>query len=1060
MEHNTLSSTLDITLLGDFNLSYGAETIGGLNADRPQSLLAYLLLHRQAPQSRRHLAFLLWPDSSESQARSNLRNLLHTLRRILPHVDTWLAADSLTLQWRPDTPFKLDVADFEAAIMAAKSAKSSSEKQQWLETAVSLYRGDLLPSNYDDWLISIREELYRTYLEALDQLVRLLEESGNFQTAIRYSQRILQQDPLNEAATVQLMRLHALSGDRAGIRRVYQACVAALQRELDVEPAPATQAAYQQLLRLEAVVPLESAIVTPAVESIPIWSPRPLPVPATPFIGREVELAEITQLLAEPHCRLLTIVGMGGMGKTRLALQTAVAHKAIFPDGVAYVSLASLHTPDLLVAAVADALQFTFSAAGDPQAQLTAFLSQKEILLVLDNFEHLLSSPAAEENGGENWLAELLQSATRVKFLVTSRQRLALQEEWLYEVGGLALPDLNNLTTLVENSAIALFQQSARRVSNHFTLTEADQCYVTRICHLVGGAPLGIELAASWTRLLSCAEIAHEIEQGLSFLTITARNVPERHRSIQAIFDHSWRLLSPLEQQVLPQLAIFRGSFTREAAEQVAGADLNTLLALADKSLLQRTAVGRFNLHELVRQYAATRLHEAVDDEQETKNRHAFYYLTLLQSHEQLLQSQNQKASVDTLMLDIDNIRAAWKVAVAQEQITLLRGVAYTFWYFYELRNYFIEGVNHLAQAAEKIQNRLAEISKSDQPDLHRNLSALLGELWAYLGFYNIHLGETKTSISLTTAAVNLLRPLEEPRAFINALCLHSLILRTKSSYDEVLQIANQGLPLSRALGQRWQEAIFMAMEGVVAHDRGDYAQAYARLKEAMDVSRALGDPRHIAYIGNNLSRTARIAGRTAEVEALLSEALQMTRENDDRLGMGMALEQLAQMAQESGNCKRAYRLYQESVTMYQESGDAFHLSQALNLLGHFYLATGESEKARETFIQTCQIADSMRVYIHALNACLGLAIMHMTAGESEQALEIVEHILQHPVSNCEAQERAERLRVELAANLSPAQIAWIDLRVRERPFDQFITDLLQTDRRFSDPQPLAALAV
>ena len=1054
MESHTLS-TLTITLLGDFNLSYDEETIVGFNADRPQSLLAYLLLHRQAPQSRRHLAFLLWPDSSESQARSNLRNLLHTLRRILPDVDSWLAADLQTLQWRPDASFTLDVADFEAAVAAAKATNSTSEHQHWLETALSLYRGDLLPGNYDDWLIPMREELFRIYLESLDQLVQLLEQAGDYRTAIRYSQRILQLDPLDEAATVQLMRLHAMSGDRAGVRRVYQTCVAALQRELDVEPAAATQDAYQQLLRLEATLPVELT-AGPA----PVWQPRPLPVPATPFIGREVELVEIAQLLADPTCRLLTIAGMGGMGKTRLALQTAVAHKTVFPDGVAYVSLASLPTPDLLVAAIADTLQFTFSAAGDPQVQLTTFLSQKEMLLVLDNFEHLLSASDGEEDGGENWLAILLQSVTGVKFLVTSRQRLALQEEWLYEISGLAVPDTDDWTALAENSAITLFQQSARRASNHFMLTEADQAHIARICHLVGGVPLGIELAASWVRLLSCLEIAREIERSLDFLTVAARNSPERHRSIQAVFDHSWRLLSSLEQKVLARLSIFRGSFTREAAEQIAETDLTTLLTLVDKSLLQRTAASRFSLHELVRQYAAIHLHEAADDEQETKDKHAFYYLTLLQSHEQLLQSNSQKAALDALMFDIDNIRAAWKQAVAQEQIMLLRGVAYAFWYFYELRNYFQEGENRLARAVESIQARLVEISSSGQPHLHRNLSALLGELWAYLGFYKIHLGESEESVNLTTAAVNLLRPLHEPQALVNALCLHTLILRTMSRFEEVIQSAREGVPLSRALGQQWQEALFLAMEGVVAHDLGNYAEAYSLLKEAMTISRALGDPRHIAYVGNHFSRTARIMGSMAEVEALLSESLQMTRENDDRLGMGLALEQLAQTAQAAGKHERAHRLYQESVTMYRESGDAFHLSQALNLLGHFFLESGDSEKAWATFIQTCQVAESMGVYIHALNACLGLATIHVAAGDLEQALEMVRHVQHHPASNRETQEQARRLWAELEPNLSLSHFAGIEARVRERPFDQFIAHILQADLSLCEPQPLTIISI
>ncbi|MBE2225485.1 MAG: hypothetical protein IAF02_28375, partial [Anaerolineae bacterium] len=354
----TADPQLKISLFGEFSLVYQGKPAPSFSGDRPISLLAYLLLHRQTAVSRQHLAFTLWPDSSDSQARANLRNLFYTLRQTLPAADTYLAADSMTLQWRTDADFSLDVAEFEAALMAAKTAVTDTDKIAQLETAVTLYQGDLLPGNYDDWIIPLREELRQTYLDSLHQLVQLREQNGDYRAAARISQRLIQHDPLDEPAYVQLMRLYALSGDRAGVRRVYEQCATSLRRELDVEPGSVTQAAYEQLLRLEAAPIPES-------QPAPIPSrPQPLPTPATPFIGREAELAHIAELLADPTCRLLTIVGQGGIGKTRLALETAVGHQPVFADGVVWVSLTALQTPTQLASAIAEALNHRLSGGG------------------------------------------------------------------------------------------------------------------------------------------------------------------------------------------------------------------------------------------------------------------------------------------------------------------------------------------------------------------------------------------------------------------------------------------------------------------------------------------------------------------------------------------------------------------------------------------------------------------------------------------------------------------------------------------------------------------------
>ena len=328
--------------------------------------------------------------------------------------------------------------------------------------------------------------------------------------------------------------------------------------------------------------------------------------PATPFVGREADLAELAGLLATPACRLLTLIGPGGVGKTRLALRAAAEARAAgaFPDGVHVVALQPLASADLLAGAVADAAGLAPAGARDPTEHLRDGLRGRAALLVLDNFEHLLEGAAL--------LPPILAAAPGVRLLVTSREALALQEEWRYPVQGLPYPagaGAADLEGPEDYAAVRLFAERARRVRRDFSLAE-EGADVARLCRLVEGLPLALELAAAWTSVLSCAEIAADLALGLDVLATRLRDVPERHRSMRAVFDGSWARLDDHQRAVLARLSVFQGGFRREAAEAVAGAAPATLAALVDGSLLHLEPGGRYQLHELLRQYAEERLWE------------------------------------------------------------------------------------------------------------------------------------------------------------------------------------------------------------------------------------------------------------------------------------------------------------------------------------------------------------------------------------------------------------------------------------------------------------------
>lgn len=955
---------LTIHLLGEFSVTNAGQPVTTFTADRPQALLAYLLLHRRAPQARRHVAFVLWPDSSEKQAQSNLRNLLHTLRGGLPEPERFLDSNNLTLQWRADAPCLLDVAQFEDALRVAAAANGAAACQA-LIAAVDAYGGDLLPGNYDDWIVPLREELRRRYQEALQRLIQLLEAAGDYRAALRYGGRLLSHDPLDENGYVQLMRLHALSGDRAGIRRVYEQCVATLARELEVEPSEATRTAYEQLLRIEPTVtpmtalhkvppPMAATAPPPAVTSA--LKPRPLPAVATPFVGREAELHQIARLLTDPACRLLTLIGPGGVGKTRLVLQAAAA--AQFADGVAFVALVGVRDIEQCLTMIAHALNVPLSGALPTQEQLSRWLHDKVMLLVLDNLEQLLN--------GVEFVSEILTHAPEVKVLATSRERLNLQEEWILKVEGLlAASSAGDDAAPDQSAAVALFLQRARRVRNNFAPTSDDLALIERICRLVDGLPLGIELAAAWVHLLSCAEIATEIERNLDFLATPARNVPERHRTMRAVFDHSWALLTPIEQQTLRRLAVFRGGFSRTMAETVADATLPQLASLVDKSLLHRSQEeapnrgGRFELHERVRQYAYRKLHEA-DEADTVRDRHLQALVTLATTTESKLFGATQLAALAELYVEQNNLHAAleWGLRPAEKttdgsahgaattrQVAAMQlaGALARFWY---LSSYLQEGRTWLETALALAQEWTTQVANPavitpvrakllfgageiiSAMDLRNQGIALLEESLAlYRTLDNPHqliltlqkLGEVAMYIwphaavtACLTESLTLAKRLGDPWLIARSLSGLASLALNQGDYGQATTLAAESLAIYRRLEPSGSVIVVLNLLGQLAIFQGNAAAAISHLEEALTLiqQRPFTGNESVAWTLRNLGTAQRLAGNRTEAALCYRQSLQLRRSMNQIVGAAWAMEGLAAVAVDQGEWLRGVRLW------------------------------------------------------------------------------------------------------------------------------------------------------
>jgi DNA-binding SARP family transcriptional activator/predicted ATPase len=643
-------STLILSFLGRFQVRRDQQPITRFRAANNQGLLVYLACNRDKPIARDTLAALFWPDAPESEARHNLRQALYRLRRLLDNgEEPTLLVTRQTVQFNGAANYQLDVEQFIAAVDANA-----------LTRAVNRYAGDLLPGfpvgsePFEVWLRGQREYLHQLALEALLQVAEDSLQSGDTNAAAAAAQRQLQLEPWREPAFRQLMRAYALMGDRSRALGQFARCREILWDELGVEPAPET---------IQLADAIKSGRVGPAASDHPIAPPvkskHNLPADTTPFIGRERETAVITTYFTRDQQRLVTLVAPGGMGKTRLAIAVGRRLLTSFTDGVFFVDLAALTDPEAIPGAVAAALGFQAPDNALPLLpQLLQSMAQSNMLLILDNFEQLLPGAAL--------IDQMLKACPGLSLLVTSRQPLNLVSESRCRLSGLDFPDLLTVEDALAWSAVQLFVESGRRARPGYALSTDNIVYVLQICRLVQGMPLALILAAAWLELLDTAAIAIEIERSLGFLSSELADLPHRQRSMHAVFGRSWQRLAPHEQAVLAKLSVFRGGFSRAAAEKVAGANLRILLSLVNKSFLQRQeGDGRYTMHELLRQYAAEQRAQGGVDE--ARLAHCRYFAQIIPREMRRILYFLPLQLTHDYAADRDNFSHAWEYALSRK---------------------------------------------------------------------------------------------------------------------------------------------------------------------------------------------------------------------------------------------------------------------------------------------------------------------------------------------------------------------------------------------------------
>lgn len=1004
---------LTLGVLGPLHIALADAPIVKLESDKTRALLVYLAMEADRAHRRETLIGLLWADFPEETARHNLRQALFNLRQAIGDRTAhppYLFITRDEIQFNPASEYDLDAAEFDAHLAACAShphqrletcATCASQMQQ----AVDLYRGKFLQeffledsAEFEEWALARREATHQRALDALTHLANYYEQHGDLAATRRCALRQLELDPWREQAHRQMMRVLVMEGQREAALVQYETCRHVLVQELGVEPSVETRELYERIKtgdwRLEIAA-------SPAPVSSLQSSVSTLPTQLTPFLGRECELAELGQLIADDACRLLTLVAPGGMGKTRLAIQAAANARDQFAHGVAFVSLAAINSTEAVIPAIADALGFSFYGPTSPRTQLTNFLRDKHLLVLLDNVEHLVD--AAE------LFVELLQHAPALKLLLTSREPLNVQGEWVFQVEGLEIPEGNNLEG---SSAAALFIQRARRTRTGFTLNDAGRAAVARLCRLVEGMPLALELAAAWVGTLSCEEIASELESNIGFLAVSMRNLPERHRSLRACFDHSWGLLSDAERQALSCLSVFQGGFDRAAAQQIAGATLPLLSSLVSKSLVRHTQGGRYDLHEVIRQNALSHLEDAPSKYHSVRDAHSAYYLRLAAEREADLKGARQQLAVQELVSELANLRTAWAWAIQREMFALIAPVVRALGWFFDVSGLIHEGIEHfepLVRALKTLPETLAG-------------QRTLGQALTQQGNLCFRKGHMERAQGLLEQGLEILRRLGEPTVLTDALIDFGILTHLNGDIERAQTLFEEGLACAQSAKDEWGVAYAIYNLGYVASLRGHYARGSEQMLKGLAISRRLGDAHSIALCLNYLAPTLVKLGRYDQAHTFSQEALELYQASHNRWGISTAYRQLGLVEMAQGNLPEAQVFFHKALETFGDYFVGLDIARTLIYLGESTILAGDLGKARTILLDSLQLAREIHSTSVMLDAILGLASVEMRAN-SERAYRWLTVVATHPAAAHEARARAAQLREELSTVHAPPDI-------------------------------------
>lgn len=1030
---------LHIRLLGEFAVTLDHVTCTGFESLKVRALLAILASNPDMAHTRAQLAGLLWGELPDSAAKQNLRQALFNLRQAIGDTQTdppFLLISRHDLQINPAANVLCDMAQLWRELKTTNGAGM-----------LNLYRGKFLSNlfiddsaAFEEWAEIQREALHQRVMSAIDKLAENALKSHTPEAALDLAQHQLTLDPWHEAAHRNIMRAQAALGHSTDALAQFAKCSAILQAELGVPPSAETLALYHHIRAAhQAAKQVESnKWQRQNADTAPPAFQFQLPTPPTPLIGRERELTEAMALLADPACRLLSLIGPGGVGKTRLALALAQ------PNGddkntMLFVPLASVPKPSdpnnkqaaeyAIAQAIAHTLNLVFNDETTTRTQpihaLAAALNGRRLTVILDNIEHLIA--------GTGLLSSLLAALPQLKIIVTSRERLNVRDEWAFGLSGLNIPAESIASQdLAKYSATQLFLQAAHRAQGANYTSPTDATHIVRICRLVDGLPLGIELAAAWTRMLPPADIVHEIGRDLDFLSTLNQDLPDRHRSMNAVFDYSWNMLTPIEQRIFCQLGLFAQSFTREAAAQIAGASLLRLTGLVDKSLVQRTGEQRYQLHQLLRRFAEAKLREKPDLHRACCQRHSHFYADYLAARtSDLIGSPRQKLALDEVAAELDNIRMAWANAIENGDVAAISKLLAGTFYFYESRSWFREGADTFAKAIAALDH----LPAAPNPFTQQKTLARLCSRYAWL--LN-RLGAIEQTTPLLDRAMTLFERVQMPEGAAFVWNVRADIAYSCGDYDLAqahYQHAEQGY--RQVVYRPGLARVLVGLGNVWAARETDPFENSTRyyadgLYEARAVQNRVEEARALV----NLGTIALTQHNNARARELFEQAITVCQDIGDRRVLSIALTNLGDVYNRDGDLTKARLMFEHSLRLKREIGHQRGVAFSLTSLGDVLWKLGERNAAKQSYRDALQLAMSIHAQPVALTTLLDLSDIAQAEGNLALAAHILAFVLQHPALEQFQRMAAQTRFDQLTTALATATLSQIQQHARSQTLD------------------------
>ncbi|MCP4360732.1 MAG: tetratricopeptide repeat protein [Chloroflexi bacterium] len=936
---------LHIHLFGYLRLFENDQPLKFAALPKTLPLFAYLLLNKANPIARATIASQLWPGLPEKEARANLRRHLYELRRALPMLpakNSWVLGTMNMLQWNPDAEYWLDVAEFERLSLSSDH----------LGKAVALYQDDLLPELYDDWIAPQRERLRNLFVANLKRLVEMTHGRRDYQQAITYAQQLLAHDPLHEDITNTLMRVKYGMGDRAGAIQTFQTFAQCLQAELELSPMPETMMLYANIVQNNSL----SGTIREKQSVGKTADPHRHNIPAqfTPFFGRSQDLIAIIDMLESPDVRLLTLTGVGGSGKTRLALEVAdrlLSHQSrTFPDGIYFVDLTAVNEPERLLSVIAECLEVKESGNQPLLETLITFLRPKYMLLLLDNFEQIIAAAPL--------LSKLLAAVPGLRILATSRTLLQLYGEYELPVSPLPLPDPNQLpaaTEMLEFAAVALFVARVRAFKPSFNLTEANRATIAQICTRLDGLPLAIELAAARIRLFTPAALLVQLDKGIHILSSRRRDLPLRHRTLSATIAWSYNLLGSTEQRLFTRLALFYGGFTAMAAAACVYDEplddpqlaLERLTSLVEQNLIIVVAADtniaqppRFDMLTIIHEYAQNLL--LADPMQWTlQYRHAAYYASLVEKR------HTDTANIAPLRTEETNLRAAFAWAnrqqlSAESGMTLNPPLIKADVYFSLARGLgdVLMFHGHYQEATAVLSHWL--VTAQTIGDIKEQAEALQRRAHIYA-----QLGKTRQSLDTAEQAAVLARRAGNTAIPIlgDALSLAGWGLARLGNYAAARVRAESALKVAMQTSSALFRIDSLNLLAYLSDLAGDYTSTAVYYEQALAAARSANHLIWETTLLNNLAESLKFIGRTAESIPLLEQSLLLARQRSAQSIEALALCNLGEAQLDLGDAKAAAANLRRSIALTPADG-AFYLAFSQAKLAHACALLGQIDEA------------------------------------------------------------------------------------------------------------------